>query len=557
LHYAAAVTTRPSRFDPWLAVAVAIAAALRIFVALRHPIDYNGYWHVFIARNLAREYGSLAHPPLFLLLLKAADALARARLVYGMVSILSGLGAVVLVHRILTRLGAGRPVPALGGLAMATSTSAIFLSCEVQSYMLAVFLILWSFLYYLDLVRADPAAIQARSRLAFSALACLAVLSEYFAGLYLLACVVAPLLVSVLRPAYGKALLRSVPRRAAADLATLAPPAIVSALVYQFIAKAWIRPLNHLPEFYFVPGSETAAAFLTRNLWTLFNVFSPAVLWSPRRAAALVLGFVASTLVAVVTERRGHAAWDERPMPGAILAVLLVAGMALGLAGKYPFGGAMRQQFLLFQFALLAGFVALDRLFGAASTVSRGLRGAIVAACGLAIAVNFGLHLPDLRPSGHDAFAIQVRTFDKEFPETRLVQVDQLNLIGFFMQHHDWSWRFLGRETANPSIERYSLEKDGRALTLVAHRDRWNFDFRDPALYGALRSALHAGDPDCFTVFCVHTNLYKPPDRRLPDLDPAVVAESVSTLASAAGERRGPIVVRGNDVYAELCSAAP
>ena len=350
--------------------------------------------------------------------------------------------------------------------------------------------------------------------------------------------------------AYGRRLLRSLPKRAAADILTLLPPAIVSVLLYELVAKPWIRPLNHLPEFYFVPGTETAAAFLTRNLWNVFNLFSPVLLWSPRRAAVLVLSFAAGVLLAMTTEKPRNAR-AERAMPAAVLAILLGSGMVLGILGKYPFGGVRRQQFLLFLFGLLAGFMALDRLRRAVP--SAGVRRALAAVTAAAVLGSFAAHLGDLRTPGTEAFGVQSRVFHREFPDAKLVQVDQLNLIGFFMAHHDWDWTFLGRETGNPSVERYRLEKAGRPLTLVAHRDRWNFNFSDPALFASLRAARKEGDPRCFSVFCVHTNLYKPPERRLPDLDPGRIEADIAAFARSQGESARKVVLRGNDVYAELC----
>ena len=197
-------------------------------------------------------------------------------------------------------------------------------------------------------------------------------------------------------------------------------------------------------------------------------------------------------------------------MPAAFFAILLGLGMALGLAGKYPFGGAMRQQFLLFLFALLAGFLAFDRLARSLSAAT-----AAASSCRRLRARDRRQRHParreDFRPRGPEDFAAQTVVFESAFPGDRTVQVDQLNLIGFFITHHDWNWKFDGREPANWAVERYLLEKGARRYTLIAHRDRWNFDFQDAALYPALRSALHAGDPPCFSVFCVHTNLYKPP----------------------------------------------
>ncbi len=531
-----------------LLVALAIGLALRVYVGLTHPIDYNGFWHVFIARNLSREYYGLAHPPFFLFLLKAVDALSHSHLAYRSISILSGLGAIALVYRILEKLRTSQAIAFLGALTMATAQAAIFLSCEVQSYMLAVFFILWSFVHYLDLVRPEPAGW--RPRAAFAALASLAVFTEYFAGLYVVACAAAPLLVAIFRPAYRQALWRALPRRLLPDAATLAPPALLGIALYEVIAKPWVTRLNHLPEFYFTPGAETAAAFVTRNLWNLFNLFSPAVLWSPRRAAVLVLGFSAAAFLMAVTQRRRGEGDEDRAMPAAILAILLAMGIVLGLRGLYPFGGAMRQQFLYFLFAIPAGFVAFDRLAGAMNSA---LRRSLLVLCGAAIAASFVAHAGNLRSPGRDPFTAQARAFDAAFPQTRVVQTDQFNLIGFFIAHHDWTWRFAGALPGLPAVQRYELDRDGRALTLLAHRGKWNFSLFEPGSYEALRSAAAASGADCTTAFVVHQNLYKPVERKLPPVDETALRAQAPSLAAAAGLTLRRLEIRGDDAYPELC----
>jgi hypothetical protein len=532
-----------------LLVALAIGLALRLYVGLTHPIDYNGFWHVFIARNLSREFHGLAHPPLFLLLLKAIDAASHSRLAYLSISILSGFGAIALVYRLLERMRTSRAVAFLGALTMATAPSAIFLSCAVQSYMLSVFFILWSFVYALDVVRPEPAGWRARA--AFAVLASLAVLSEYFAGLYVIACALAPFLIAAFRPASRRPLLRALPRRILPDIATLGPPAVVGVFLYELIAKPWVTKLNHLPEFYFTASSETAAAFLTRNLWNIFNLFSPVVLWSPRRAAALVLGFVAVAFLAAVTERRREPGGEDRAMPAAILAILLAIGIALGFGGLYPFGGASRQQFLYFLFAVLAGFVAFDRLLRAvASPPARRL---LLFVGGAAIAANLRGHAEDLQPPGRDPFTRQARAFDRAFPGARVVQVDQFNLIGFFISHHDWKWSFAGTLPGLPAVQRYELDGAGRRLTLLAHRDNWNFGLFEPGTYAALRKAAAAAGADCTTAFVVHQNLYKPAERKLPPVDEVALRAAAPTLAGAAGLTLRRLEIRGDDAYPELC----
>ena len=72
-----------------------------------------------------------------------------------------------------------------------------------------------------------------RSRIAFSALASLAILSEYVAGIFLIACHARA---DCRRRARSRtppaAAHNALPRRLAADLLTFLPPALVGALLY-------------------------------------------------------------------------------------------------------------------------------------------------------------------------------------------------------------------------------------------------------------------------------------------------------------------------------------
>ena len=533
-----------------LIVALAVGLALRLYVGLTHPIDYNGFWHVFIARNLSREYRGLAASPPVPPAPQGRDALSHTRLAYRTLSILSGLGAIALVHGILVKLRTGPGVAFLGALTMATAQSAIFLSRGVQSYMLAVFLILWSFVFYLDIVRPEPAGW--RRRASFAVLASLAVATEYFAGLYLVAGALAPLLVAAFRPAYRHAIQRALSRRILADAATLAPPALVGVALYQSIAKPWVTRLNHLPDFDSRPGMESPGGFVVRNLWNLFNFFSPALLWSPRRAAALVLLFATAAFLAAVTQRRREVGGADRALPAAILVILLAMGIGLGLRGLYPFGGAMRQQFLLFQFAVLAGFVAFDRLV--ASVRSATGRRSLLGLCGVAIASSLVWNADGLRPAGRDPFTAQARAFDREFPNARVVQADQLNLVGFFVSHRDWAWRGGGALPGVPDVQRWELERNGRRITLLAHRYRWNFPLFEARTYAELRAAGAAAGADCTIAFIVHQNLYKPPERKLPHVDEKEFEAAAPSLARSAGLDLRRSRILGDDAYLELCA---
>ena len=84
-------------------VFTALAAAVpRLLLGASQYIEYDGYWHIFIAQqdNWNRfwlEIYANAHPPLYFLLLKAALRLGHSLIVYRSISLLTGIGSVALV----------------------------------------------------------------------------------------------------------------------------------------------------------------------------------------------------------------------------------------------------------------------------------------------------------------------------------------------------------------------------------------------------------------------------------------------------------------------------
>ena len=90
-----------SRTTAFLLLVCLLAAIPMLYFGVTYYIEYDGYWHVFIAKqawsNLLVEYQATAHPPLFFLLLRAATGLGDSRLIYRLVSILSGIGAILVI----------------------------------------------------------------------------------------------------------------------------------------------------------------------------------------------------------------------------------------------------------------------------------------------------------------------------------------------------------------------------------------------------------------------------------------------------------------------------
>ncbi len=547
---------RPSRFPaPSFGLVLVAAASLvpRLLDAMRRPIDYNGYWHVFIARNLAREWRNLSHPPLFLLLLRASDAVSHSVLAWRFWPLLAGTVSVYLLGRLLLALGCRASVAVLGAAVLALSTSAIHLSNEVESYALCVAFLLGSLFSYFEIV-APEGPRRTRSRGAFAVCASLALSFHYFAGLLLVAMVLTPIAVAAFDSAYRRALFAALPRRWRADAATLALPAAVGLALYELQAKVWVRALNSLPGFYFEPGKETAAGFLARNLRETFNLFSPLALPRARFAIPALAIFVAAVLWPVARERRSGGSAPVRLFSAAILLILLVLGMALGLLGLYPFGGLMRHQFLIFLFALLAGMVAVD---SAGRSLPKAHAAALLGTLAAILAVSFAARLPGLLRPAPDPLRPIVSAREPELRATGGVTVDQFGLVALFSQHAGSDWRFRGALPDNPRGEVYAFNLAGGAVELVALRDWWIFDLSSPRLFDELARAGDARGGGCHGLLRFGGQALRPDRKPIPEERRAAFRDQLSRGAAAHGLRleKASVSLYG-DVDAVLCTEA-
>src|SRR5579872_3497588 len=128
----------------WILVGISLLAAVpRLYLAATQFIEYDGYWHVFIAmqdnwQQFQWEYHSNFHPPLFYLLLRLALRFGHSRLVYRAISLLTGVAAVFVIGKIAEKVSLRRETPVIAALAFGVALPAIIISCEVRSYMLSV-----------------------------------------------------------------------------------------------------------------------------------------------------------------------------------------------------------------------------------------------------------------------------------------------------------------------------------------------------------------------------------------------------------------------------------
>jgi hypothetical protein len=528
-----------------LAAVALLSVVPRVLDGAVRPIEFNGFWHVFIARNLSREWRALAHPPLYLILLKAVQAFGHAPLVYRSIGIASGAASVYLVGRILEKLRVRPEVGLLGAAAMALAGNPMSLSLTIESYALSVAFLLGSFFFYLDFVGDAPPPL--RSRISFAVLAALALLTHYFAGLYLGACVAAPFLAAAILPAWRQAFRRSFPSRAKAGAWTLLPLAGLGLLLYELMARSWVGSSKGLPAFYFDRRFETLAHFLVRNLGNTFGLLSPIA--SPRARYAIA-GLVVFFALAISLAASGKPEDPRRLLPALFSLLLLLAGAVLGSLRLYPFGGALRHQFLIYVFALLAAFIALDGLLGLLR--GRPARVATLAAAAGAVAFAFAVRMPARDPREPESFLPKLAAFERQFPDARVVHVDLFNLIGVFSGYHDADWRFEGTAPGDSRVERYAVEGRGKRFEVVAHRNWWFFWFSNRDVYRDL--ALSWPNAACQTIFGALRRTSVAAQPRFVELPPEGRRARIEELSAAEGLEARRVVFDDLDVFAELCA---
>jgi hypothetical protein len=493
---------------PWLIlICIALAAALpRLLLGASQFIEYDGYWHVFIAQQdnwpsfWADVYAN-AHPPLFFLILKAALPFGHSLLVYRSISILTGVASVLLVGRIALKVTSSNMRAYQSAVAYGLALPGIIVSCEVRSYMLSVFFVLVSFSYLLDLTEKDTA----KSRVGFAAGAILACLSHYFAFFYA-----------------GAAILVLLARRSnwKAQAATCLPVIATVITLYEVHASRLARIQGHLLPYYFDPnGLETPAAFLLRNGRNFVNLFSPFAISSGAIAIAVLV-------LALTGFRR-----DRKSTWTTLVTAAMLAGLVLAaLAGKYPFGGDLRQQFLLFPFLVVCGAIFVQRVAGPLSGFVPFNGRCLLNGVGIAAIVWVSVVRYEQYPkfTGNVA-ADRIEVFNQMEPTPAAVYLDQYNLILFFIYHHTWDWSFLKLPRPIPGIDVYQLRR-GVEQMLVFRDKAWNADPDESAVYSELAECMRADHLPELSIFSARQVPPKPPLS-----DPRGVRGEIVKLASGSG----------------------
>jgi hypothetical protein len=187
----------------------------------------------------------------------------------------------------------------------------------------------------------------------------------------------------------------------------------------------------------------------------------------------------------------------------AVAASLVILGclVAGGIFGRYPFGGKLRQQFILFPFAVIWGCVLLDR--STALIRHRHLRTAFMGFAALLITGLWAVQFYQLPRVSMEFETDDMIRFRESFPSPPAVYVDQFSLIPFFSQYLDWNWRFAGKVPFARLTNIYRVSKGTDEFLVFRDKRPWNADFEDPALYNELAAVLESQTLPSITTFCV------------------------------------------------------
>jgi uncharacterized membrane protein len=536
-------------FLPALLFITVGALLIRLYVGSREFMDFDEWQQVFIASvprwiDLKYELRNEAHPPVFYILLKALLAFGSGKLWYRCLAIVPGAASVFLVGMIGRKVFRFSSVALLCAGAMALSTAAITISIEVRQYQLATFFILVAFLSFLSILRS-----QARPRLlyfaTFSAASALAVGCHYFAFLFLVPCLLVSLFFEF-RSCQSLAVCgrKVTPRRTLGLTLSFTLP--LCAFVYFYLKYIQNFNLHGHPgeEFYWrLAVNETWRTFLLRNFQNFMNLFSP-VQFQSQLVLLLVLAVlgIGSIFIFLKSRREERTKYRYRAIPAAFVAIIVLELMTLSLAGKYPFGGLVRHQYIAGPFLLLATFSVVD---DALSLLISGLRVVLLTVVALLMASHLIVAWPGIivYPDGPKLYSWAFDHYQSSFPQAQAVYVDHWGVIGYYMNTDNRKRRFVRGITGVAFIDQYRVGRPSGGIDIFYDKSRYNLDLSDPMLYNSFATCLTESGIKELTLFFL-----TPGD--VPIADPNGLRSTIIERAADGGLSATKVVIDHTAVYA-------
>ena len=532
-------------------VIAALTTSLLVAIGARHIVGYDSFWHVFIAQqerwpNFWREVADNAHPPLFYLLLRAAIALlGYSLLVYRLVSIAAIALSTVLVAWIVRRLTASPAVALAAAAAFALSFSAVDLGLEVRAYALNIVLMLGAFLLFVDWIAADAAGIPGWKRWLFMLTMSAALLTHYSAVFFLAATGSTMLLLASCHARWRRRLFDELRGHRLSAAAMFVVPAAVMGLSHAIHAGTWTGRIVHLPEFMFDPVAESASRFLVRTTPALVALFFPQTGFQPPMVAIASVIFVALLGLAASAALKG----DVTAVPMALFTSMLALNVVAAVAGRYPYGGALRHESFLFPFLVIAVFVGLESARHAVPLRWASSR-LWVGVAALVIGWNVAVWLSQFRLETSPIMTAEMQMFRSSVGTPDALLADQFNLIIIFAHYHDGTWRLHWDQPDGGVRQVWDVTRGSEHISVCRYGE-WLAYPPKPSLYADLRRCLARSG-------AARVGLFRPAQPFVAA--PPMIADLTATvvrLADRAGLSADRVVVRGDDLFAGFQIAMP
>jgi len=528
-----AETTRP-----YGAIAVALALLLitaavlwsMVRISLAPTYGYDELWHVYLSsitptwKFLLAASGDL-HPPGHYVLLRPLLALGHDTVYPRLLSAIPAALTLPLLYALLRRWQIGAIAALTTVIVLASSINFLHLGVTVRAYALTVFLLLaalWFWSSLLPGVRGRPSR--------WATIASLTLFSLAFTTLYAAAFVTTAVFTATLLVMLFDASARST---IAANLRHYSgwPEWLLFFATHLAVAfwfyVGWVRHVSldtpsHLAEYSQQPG-QGMLDFLITALRNELSLFTPLEGFSTNvQEAGLLALLLLIVWLAFDNLRRGN---PLRAMI-ALSPLLLTAILAvLGALGKYPLGGAMRHQYILFPFLLMLLPLTLESIHARLPQrwVSIGLA---LLAIGIASANAINMH--QQRPVGEaplsNPLARELKQLFASAPDSPIL-VPNFALFPVWVDrmphgiHYQVSYQS-GRDGMYisyqgmmapllkwPAYESYLANADdGTQLTLIKDHYRWDLPpVPDASFFIQLAQLLHRMDQTAMTVLAFGT----------------------------------------------------
>ena len=550
-------SARPVRPQPGnvfllLLTAITIASSIpRLILGAIQFISYDGYWHLFLARQNSwsvwwAEVRSDGHPPLWDVIQYLLTFLGTSHLVYRLQSIVPGILTVfvlgLIAHRLFRHNAAALLTAASYGFAMTN----IDLTIDVRAYPLAIFFNLLAFYAFLDILDDKFSRNIPRALFRFTFFTCLGMLTEHYSILFFAGCLSVPVVYSICHKEYREAFVRILVRHRVAWILCVSVPLVVLGVIYRVQLRYLSAAQNHLREYYWSPNTGLSLSdFLLSRLAAEIGLFFPTPTLSLTGLTVILL-IALPVIVYRLIVRQSAVKETFRGSPAVMLLALLAGLMFASAVGRYPFGGLVRQQSIVAPFFTLTGFLFVDWILDASRRTW--YRACVVVVCGLGILVTFAYYLHSYGIAREELASAEYLTFQSAF-SPRVVYSDFFSTHLYFIHTHDWKWQFQRRHVQNGHvIFAYDTASPGGQLRrVIRNRDDWNFKLSEPGMYRDLAGTLKSEHLQSATLFWV-----KQEGTKCVPTACLVEEEKFRAAADAAGLKYGSSFYDGTQAYVEL-----